>query len=112
MKTQMGDAPAMVCVGGRPNTAAATLLGYRRGAGVALRYHGDFDYPGLAIANEVVARLGAVPWKFDTASYLRAVERHPGVPARRTLRRGELGSTPRHRSDGTRARDPRRSAHR
>ena len=80
VKGQANHAPAMVCVAGRFNTAAATLLQYLVSSGVALRYHGDFDFPGIAIANEVVARFGAVPWKYDTASYLHAIARHPGHP--------------------------------
>jgi len=73
-------APPMVCVAGRFNTAGAVLLEHLSKTGVALRYHGDFDYSGIAIANEVMARFGAEPWKFDTASYLRALEISPGHP--------------------------------
>jgi uncharacterized protein (TIGR02679 family) len=80
IKTRTRHARPMVCVAGRPNTAASTLLEYVVASGVTLRYHGDFDYPGIAIANEVVARFRAVPLLFDAATYLRALERHPGHP--------------------------------
>lgn len=81
IKTKLGaSAPPIVCVAGRFNTAAGLLLGYLVNAGVRLRYHGDFDYPGIAIANEVIARFGAEPWLFDIASYRRALETSPGHP--------------------------------
>lgn len=80
IKTMLGVAgPPMVCVAGRFNSAAATLLRYLASSGVKLQYHGDFDYAGIAIANEVIARFGAKPLRFDTASYLHALKT-PGYP--------------------------------
>jgi uncharacterized protein (TIGR02679 family) len=40
--------------------------------GAELRYHGDFDWPGVAIANGILSRFGARPWRLDAVHYLRA----------------------------------------
>ena len=39
-----------------------------------LRYHGDFDWPGVTIANNVIARFGARPWRLDARAYRQAAE--------------------------------------
>lgn len=59
----------LVCVEGQPNTAARRLLEGLTEAGWTLRYHGDFDWGGVRIANLVMDRHGAKPWRFDTAAY-------------------------------------------
>jgi uncharacterized protein (TIGR02679 family) len=41
-------------------------------AGVSLRYHGDFDWAGIQIANVVMRRHGAAPWRFSSADYRTA----------------------------------------
>ena len=38
-----------------------------------LRYHGDFDWPGIAIANSVIRRHDATPWRLSAADYQAAV---------------------------------------
>lgn len=87
LKSRLGTgAPAMVCTSGRPNTAVSELLEALGRSGVKLLYHGDFDYAGIAIANEVIARFGAKPWNYDTNAYLRALEFNPGhAPEGRTV---------------------------
>ena len=60
----------LVCVEGEPNTAARVLLGQLASADVRLAYHGDFDWKGIQIANLVMRRHGAVPWRFCTDDYL------------------------------------------
>jgi hypothetical protein len=37
--------------------------------------HGDFDWPGLAIVNRLVERLGVEPWLMDAAAYRDAARR-------------------------------------
>lgn len=64
---------AVVCTSGEPNTVVTELLRRLADAGHPLRYHGDFDWPGIAIANRVVARFGAVPWRMALADYEEAV---------------------------------------
>jgi uncharacterized protein (TIGR02679 family) len=62
----------LVCVGGHPGAAANTLLRLLTAAGALLRYHGDFDWGGVTIANAVIARFDAVAWRFGTADYCAA----------------------------------------
>lgn len=45
------------------------MLAWLRAAGCELRYHGDFDWPGVAIANRLVARCGVTPWAMGPADY-------------------------------------------
>ena len=61
----------VACLSGNPSAAGMALLGR-----AAVRYHGDFDWPGIAIARRVFER-GAVPWRFGRDDYTDAVERLP-----------------------------------
>lgn len=61
--------PPLVCVEGRPSVAAGLLLRELRGTGAELRYHGDFDWPGLEIARSILAETGTVPWRFSAHDY-------------------------------------------
>jgi len=70
----------MVCVFGRFNTAAARLLQYLADGGAELRYHGDFDWGGIRIANEVMQRFGAKPWRYSSEDYLVAIGCNRGAP--------------------------------
>ncbi len=58
----------LVCVEGRPSVAANLLLHELQNTGSRLHYHGDFDWPGLAIAAPIIAA-GAAPWRFGTTDY-------------------------------------------
>jgi uncharacterized protein (TIGR02679 family) len=70
---RLGAAVApLVCLEGQPRTAARVLLGLLAAAGARLAYHGDFDWAGIHIANVVVRRHGAVPWRFCNADYRAA----------------------------------------
>lgn len=69
----------LVCVEGQVRTAARLLLDRLAEAGARLRYHGDFDWGGIRIANVVMARCGAVPWRYYAADYR-------GAPAGAELR--------------------------
>jgi uncharacterized protein (TIGR02679 family) len=64
----------LVCASGHPAGAAVLLLRSLAESGALLRYHGDFDWPGLSIANGIVARFGARPWRFDAAAYCAAAQ--------------------------------------
>lgn len=66
---------ALMCVEGQPNSAAHALLGMLVSGGSSLRYHGDFDWDGLRIGAEVIARYGAQPWRFSAPDYLEAAAR-------------------------------------
>jgi len=56
-----------------------------------VRYHGDFDWPGIAIARRIIGQ-GAQPWRLGCADYREAVERLP-VGRRLTLT-GRAETTP------------------
>ncbi len=58
----------VVCTSGRPTLVVLDVL--RALDGACLRYHGDFDWPGVAIANQLVAQVGVVPWRMGAADYL------------------------------------------
>jgi uncharacterized protein (TIGR02679 family) len=62
----------LVCIDGQPKTAVRLLLNQLGSAGVRLRYHGDFDWPGIQIANIILARHRAEPWRMNASDY-RAV---------------------------------------
>lgn len=66
-----GCAP-LVCTSTHPAAAATVLLRALAGAGAELAYHGDFDWPGISIANGIISRFGARPWRLDAAAYRRA----------------------------------------
>jgi len=44
-----------------------------------LRYHGDFDWPGITIANYAIREYGAHPWRFARTDYEAAVEQSPAI---------------------------------
>jgi uncharacterized protein (TIGR02679 family) len=64
--------PPLVCTEGRPSTAFHRLVGLAVGAGAELWYHGDFDWPGVAIAADVIARYGGRAWRMSASDYLSA----------------------------------------
>lgn len=72
--------PPLVCVSGQPSTAALRLLAGLVRAGARLRYHGDFDWGGLRIANLLHARVPWQPWRYRTADYLAGLAAR-GSPA-------------------------------
>lgn len=67
---RLGKASApLLCTDGMPSAAQRTLLDQLSTAGALLRYHGDFDWPGITIGNFVMRRFGALPWRFGAADY-------------------------------------------
>jgi uncharacterized protein (TIGR02679 family) len=74
-------AAPLACTEGMPAAAQRTLLGQLRRAGAVLRHHGDFDWPGIAIANLVRREFGALPWRMETADYEAALAGHAGLAA-------------------------------
>ena len=67
------DGWAAVCTAGEPNLVVDKVLGNLSRAGADLYYHGDFDWPGIAIANRMIARFCARPWQMTADDYLHAV---------------------------------------
>lgn len=72
---RLGSSSApLVCTDGMPSAAQRTLLSQLAEAGAHLRYHGDFDWPGLTIGNFIMRALGAQPWRFTADDYLAACQ--------------------------------------
>jgi uncharacterized protein (TIGR02679 family) len=59
----------VVCTMGRPNLVVQELLTRARASDCSLTYHGDFDWPGIAMANAALTRFSAHPWLMSVSSY-------------------------------------------
>lgn len=73
----------LVCTDGMPSAAQRTLLTQLAHAGARLHYHGDFDWPGIQIANHVLRTWPAEPWRLASGDYEAAARTAPH--ARRNL---------------------------
>lgn len=67
----------LVCTDGMPAAAQRRLLSLLTAAGARLRYHGDFDWAGIRIANHVMREHGALAWRMSTSDYVSAAEGAP-----------------------------------
>ncbi|WP_326812482.1 TIGR02679 family protein [Streptomyces scopuliridis] len=67
------SSPPLICAEGRPSTAFHRLARLIVDNGGLLRYHGDFDWPGIAMTNALRIRYGAEPWRMNSADYLNGV---------------------------------------
>jgi uncharacterized protein (TIGR02679 family) len=77
----VGARCGVVCTQGQPAVVVTTLLDQLNDAGAELRYHGDFDWPGITIANVLLGGCACRPWRFAAADYLDALARlAPVVP--------------------------------
>ena len=70
---RFGSAVPVVCGMGRPALVVHDVLARVTRSGTDLHYHGDFDWPGVAIANRVIEMYGARPWRMDSERYLAAL---------------------------------------
>ncbi|MEI4273396.1 TIGR02679 family protein [Klenkia sp. LSe6-5] len=68
----------LICLQGNPSAAGSLLVEGLLADGAVVRYHGDFDWPGVAIAGRVLA-VGARPWRLSVVDYRAAVPA-AGVP--------------------------------
>jgi uncharacterized protein (TIGR02679 family) len=80
----------LVCLGGQPGAAAVRLLKMLVGSGAELRYHGDFDAGGMAIARTLARHVPWQPWRFAAEDYLGAVKSLPDLASFS----GVVGETP------------------
>jgi len=64
----------LVCTDGMPAAAQRVLLKQLSVAGAKLLYHGDFDWAGVHIANNVIKLCDAHSWRFGAEDYLQAVK--------------------------------------
>jgi uncharacterized protein (TIGR02679 family) len=63
-----GVGQPVVCFSGNPS-----VVGLMLAERVQLRYHADFDWPGIAIAARLI-EAGALPWRISAQDYADAVE--------------------------------------
>ena len=68
------DCAPLVCTDGMPGAAQRTLLSQLAAAGARLWYHGDFDWPGIGIANLVIREQLARPWRMSADDYVSATK--------------------------------------
>lgn len=68
---------SLVCTDGMPAAAQRALLAQLASAGANLRYHGDFDWAGVRIANQVMRMFGAKPWRLNADDYTAAASTAP-----------------------------------
>ena len=59
----------LICIDGQLSAAPRTLLDQLAAAGCGFYYHGDYDWPGITIANGIIARYGASPWRYSARRY-------------------------------------------
>lgn len=66
--------PVLVCTSGQPSTAVVELLKILVADGAGCRYHGDFDWAGLRIAQSLSSHVPWVPWRYTATDYRAAVQ--------------------------------------
>jgi uncharacterized protein (TIGR02679 family) len=76
----------LACTSGNPAVAGLLVLNE-----VMVHYHGDFDWPGIAIARRILQR-GAQPWRLAHGDYHEAVEHLPAE--QRLMLTGRTETTP------------------
>jgi hypothetical protein len=64
---------ALLCTEGQPSAAFNQLASAIVAGSGELRCHGDFDWHGVAIAQSVIIRHAAHPWRMGAADYLAGV---------------------------------------
>jgi uncharacterized protein (TIGR02679 family) len=65
-------AAAVLCTNGNPTTAPNLAVAQLRACGARLRYHGDFDAPGLAMTGRA-RDAGCEPFRMSAPDYLAAL---------------------------------------
>lgn len=61
--------PPMIGLDGQLSAAPRVLLDQLAAAHAHFHYHGDFDWPGLRIANHLLTRYAVTPWRFGAQDY-------------------------------------------
>lgn len=75
-----GSGAALVCTEGVPSAACHRLLGDAVGAGARLHWRADFDWTGLRITADAMARHDARPWRMTAADYTQALGEGASTP--------------------------------
>ena len=92
------DGIAIVCTSGRSTLVVLEVLRRLAESGAHIRYHGDFDWPGIAMANQLVAMFDVEPWRMSADDYLDSPAGLPLVGSEvAPAWDAELGAAMRHR---------------
>jgi uncharacterized protein (TIGR02679 family) len=75
-------AAPLICTEGVPSAACNRLLRTLAGAGVAIRWRGDFDWTGLRTTAAAADRYGATPWRMSAIDYTTALAIAESEPLR------------------------------
>ena len=77
LEAAVDQAPScvMVCTQGQPAVVVLALVRALADQGATLRYHGDFDWPGITIANAMIGSHGCLPWRMSADEYETALAR-------------------------------------
>ena len=86
-------ASPVITTNGNPSAAVRLLLDQLLASKAILRYHGDFDTPGLAICARM-QQLGLVPWRMTSDDYRAAVNAAVAAGVNLPLETRLPGSTP------------------
>lgn len=62
---------SIVCTSSNASTVVLALLDSLAAAGCSFAYHGDFDWPGVALAHRVMRHYDARPWRLGADDYER-----------------------------------------
>jgi len=73
------DGITVVCTSGRSTLVVLEVLRRLSGSGARIRYHGDFDWPGIAMTNQLIAMFEVQPWSMSADDYLDSPARLPLV---------------------------------
>ncbi|GAB2811569.1 hypothetical protein GCM10022221_06300 [Actinocorallia aurea] len=78
--------PPLVCAEGRPSVAFLVFAERIVACGGSLRYHGDFDWPGIQMTASAIARHGAEPWRMSAKDYREGLASAEGSVSRLPLK--------------------------
>ena len=92
------DGITVVCTSGRSTLVVLEVLRRLSGSGAHIRYHGDFDWPGIAMTNQLIAMFEVQPWSMSADDYLDSPARLPLVGSEvAPAWDADLGAAMRHR---------------
>jgi uncharacterized protein (TIGR02679 family) len=66
---EAGVGGPLICTSGNANTTVIALLDLLAADDVDYRFRGDFDWPGIAMVNRLLARYSARPWRMSAFDY-------------------------------------------
>jgi DNA replication protein DnaC len=88
----------VVCTSGRSTLVVLEVLRRLSGSGAHIGYHGDFDWPGIAMTNQLIAMFEVQPWSMSADDYLDSPARLPLVGSEvAPAWDADLGAAMRHR---------------